>query len=235
MYDFANDAITAEHADVTFKRMENEFPLIREALIQREFAGWQDHIDFLLTYMQMIRVRSPLFFVEQGQELADATVATITSVDHSENKITYDNVRKLTIDETHDFALTKMREEYYRGVAWMANFHWQVRTTFDPGNPVVTSEQPLFVKGIKTQSERAMTMDILTDEGSEVWFPLCWQAAIVGRVHSFETNIVPFTQTTLSGMRHIVAEMSPQFVVSPQIVNDLVLDGRNLPGHESRR
>jgi len=92
-----------------------------------------------------------------------------------------------------------MRDEYKKGAAWMANFHWIIQTTFDPNNPVVTSEQPLFVKGVKTQDERAMTMDLLTDDGSEVWFPLCWQAALVGRVRPFESDSMPFTQTTLNG------------------------------------
>jgi hypothetical protein len=73
MYDFSNDAITAEHADVTFKRMEDQFRALRDDLTERKFVGWQDLLDFLLPYMQMIRVRSPQFFVEQGHELAEST------------------------------------------------------------------------------------------------------------------------------------------------------------------
>jgi hypothetical protein len=234
MYDFSNDAITADHADVTFKKMEDEFPALRADLLEKKFVGWQDHLDFILPYMQMIRVRSPQFFVEQGQELADSSVATITSVDHVENKITYDNHRRLTEDEVHDFTLTKMREEFNKGSTWMGDFHWQIRTTFDPYNPVVASEQPLFVKGVKSQTERAMTMDILTDDESEVWFSLCWQAALVGRARSFESDLEPFEQAALNELWHIIAEMSPQYVISPQIVNGLVLDGRQTPKRETR-
>ncbi len=182
MYDFSNDAITAEHADVTFKKMENDFPALRERLIAREFAGWQGDREFLLHYMEMIRVRSPLFFEEQGPELAESTVATITSVDEVEKKITHETPRRLSEDEVHDMTLAKMREGFSNGMTLMANFHWQLRTTFDPYNPIVASEEPLFVKGTKTQTERAMTMDLLTDEGSEIWFPICWQAVLVGRV-----------------------------------------------------
>jgi hypothetical protein len=235
MYDFSNDAITAEHADQTFKRMEDEFPALRDNLLQSKFVGWQDCLDFLLPYMQMIRVRSPQFFVEQGSALANSTVATITSVDHVENKITYKNPRRLSEDEVHDFTLTKMREEFNKGSAWMASFHWQIRTTFNPFNPVVASEEPLFVKGVKTQTERAMTMDILTDDGSEVWFPVCWQAAIVGRVRPFDSDLVPFEQAALNELRHIIAEMSPQYVISPQIVEGLALDGYRAPRQETRR
>jgi len=235
MYDFSNDGITAEHADVTFKRMEDEFPAVRDKLVASRFVGWQDRLDFLLTYMQMIRVRSPLFFVEQGQELAKATLATVTSVDRAEKKINYAKPRRLTEEEVHDQTLAKMREEFRNGAGWMAGFHWQLRTTNDPNNPVTTSEGPLFVKGVKTQTEHAMTMDLLTDDGSEVWFPLCWQAALVGRVKPFEHDLMPFEQPALDDLRRIIAEMAPQYVISTQIVNDLVLNGRNAPRREARK
>lgn len=182
----------------------------------------------------MIRVRSPQFFVEQGQELAEATVATATSVDHAESKITYDHVRCLTKAEVHDFTLTKMRGEFRKGATWMADFHWQVRTTPDPRNPVTTSEAPLFVKGVKTNSERAMTMEILTDAGSEVWFPLCWRAALVGRTQPFDADRVTFGELELDELRHIIAEMAPQYVISPQIVDRIVLEGKHPPRREFR-
>jgi hypothetical protein len=234
MYDFSNDAIEAEHADVTFKKMEDQFPSVLGSIKATDFAEWKEHFDFLLTYMQMIRVRSPQFFVEQGQELAAATGATITSVDHTENKLTYDNVRRLSEAEVHDFTLAKMREEFKKGATWMAEFHWQIRTTFDPQNPVTTSEAPLFVKGVKANPERAMTMEILTDTGSEVWFPLCWQAALVGRTQPFDSDRVSFGREDLNELRHITAEMAPQYLISPQIVDDVILDGRHPPRLESR-
>jgi hypothetical protein len=234
MYDFSNEAIEAEHADVTFKKMENEFPSVLASIKASDFREWKEHFDFLLVYMQMIRVRSPQFFVEQGQEFADSTVATITSVDHAENKITYDNLRRLSPAEVHDFTLAKMREEFKKGATWMADFHWQIKTTFDPKNPVTTSEAPLFVKGVKTNPERTMTMEILADADSEVWFPLCWQAALVGRAQTFDADRVSFEQAKLDELRHIIAEMAPQFVISPQIVDGIILDGRCPPMQESR-
>lgn len=234
MYDFSNDAIEAEHADVTFKKMENQFPAVLASIKTTDFVEWKQHLDFLLVYMQMIRVRSPQFFVEQGQELTEATVATITSVDHAESKITYDNVRRLTEAEVHDFTLTKMREEFKKGATWMANFYWQIRTTFDPKNPVTTSEAPLFVKGVKANTERAMTMEILTDAGSEVWFPLCWQATLVGRTQPFDVDRVTLGEGELDELRHVIAEMAPQYVISPQIVDGIVLDGRHPPTQEPR-
>ena len=39
-YDFANDALDVEHADTTFKEMENQFPVIRAQLVTNRFEGW---------------------------------------------------------------------------------------------------------------------------------------------------------------------------------------------------
>jgi hypothetical protein len=229
MYDFSNDAIEAEHADVTFKSMEDGLPLVRDALLQKDFADWREHMGFLLPYMQMIRVRSPQFFVEQGQAVADSFLGRVTSVDEAARKITYDVTQPLTEDEVHDATLTKMREEFLKGSTWMADFHWQIRTTQDPYNPVITSEQPLFIRGEKMQTERAMTMDILTDSASEIYFPLCWQACLVGRIEPFSSDTQPFEQSDLIELRHIIAEMAPEHVISPQMVEGLKLDDRQAP------
>lgn len=234
MYDFSNDAIAAEHADVTFKQMEDRFRDVREGFLRNDFADWKKDLDFLLNYMQMIRVRSPQYFVDQGRALKDSQIAIITSVDHIENKVTHDGFRRLTEAEAHDHTLAKMREEFRKGSDWMLDFHWQIRTTFDAQNPVVTSEQPLFVKGEKTLTEREMTWEVLKDERSEVWFPLCWQAAIVGRIQPFDADTTPFDESTLRELRHIVTEMSPQYVISPQVIEGLALDGHEAPRRESR-
>jgi hypothetical protein len=229
MYEFADDAITAEHADVTFKRMEDDFPAVRDALVTQNFVGWKGHLDFLLTYLQMIRVRSPQFFVEQGRAITTGYIGRITSIDETRTKITYDPT-PLTAAQVHDQSLFRMRVEFKKGSDWMSKFSWQIRTTFDPHNPVVTSEAPLFAKGSKLQAEAAMTMELLKDDESELWFPLCWQAAIVGRARPFGADLIPFEQPTLSELRHIVAEMAPLFVVSPHDLKGLVLDGRPRPG-----
>jgi Protein of unknown function (DUF4238) len=235
MYDFSNDAIEAEHADVTFKSLEDGLPAIRETFIGQSFEGWLQHIDFLLPYMQMIRVRSPQFFVEQGQAVADSYIGTITSIDETRTKVTYDNSKPLTEDQVHNMTLVKMREEFAKGPSWMADMHWQIRATFDPHNPVVTSEQPLFVKGEKPQTEPTITMDLITDSQSEVYFPLCWQACIVGRSKPFDEEVVPFEQDNLLLLRHMIAEMAPEYVIAPQIVEDLILDGRPKPTVKQRR
>jgi hypothetical protein len=128
-----------------------------------------------------------------------------------------------------------MREEFATGPAWMEDMNWQVCITYDPRNPVVTSEQPLFVKGERPQTEPAMTMDLITDPQSEVYLPLCWQARIVGRSTPFDVDVVPFDQSNLILLRHMIAEMAPEYVIAPQIVEDLILDRHQKPTVRQRR
>jgi hypothetical protein len=234
MFDFSGDAIAAEHPDQTFGRMENDFPDIRDKLVQTKFITWREHKDFLLRYMQMIRVRSPAYFVQKGDDLSNSLVATITSVDHAANKTTIDSPRRLSAAEIKNMTLANMQYEFRQGVAWMADFHWQVKITSDTHDPVVTSETPLFVEGRKQQTERIVTWDLLEDNATQIWFPLCWSAVLVGRKRPFDTDLESFDQSSLTGLRHIICEMTPKYVISPQIVKDLVLTGKPAPGVSSR-
>lgn len=199
------------------------------------FAGWKAHLDFLLRYMQMVRARSPKFFVDQGRALEGSQIARITNVDHAAGSITHDALRRLTKDEIHDFALSHMRREIQNGAAWMADLHWQVRTALDPYNPVITSEQPLFVKGERTLLGDVMTLEVLTDSRTTIYFPLCWEACLIGRVEPFDADVEPFVQQDLLEFRHMVAEMAPETVISPQRIEGLVLDGRPAPDVLERR
>lgn len=228
-YDFATDPVNVEHPDVTFKSMENGFPALRDDLQRRNFVGWEEHIAFLLAYMQMIRARSPQFFVDQGQALANAKMARVVALNRTDQSLTHDGLRPLTDDEKHDFTIGYMREEIKKGAAWMEGFHWQLRTTFDPRNPVVTSEAPLFVKGDGPVARETMTMDVLTRKTSLVYFPLCWQACLVGRTRPFESDLEPFEQGDLADFRRMMAEMAPDYVISPHVVKGLLFMGRPVP------
>jgi hypothetical protein len=235
MYDFSNDAIDAEHADVTFKSMEDGFPTIRDQLREVNFGSWRHDLPFLRSYMEMIRIRSPLYFEEQGQAIADSFLGRVVTVDEGGRKIVYDNSHPLTEDEVHDHTLVTMREEFRKGSPWMEDFHWQIRTTFDSRNPVITSESPLFVKINRPGFHGPITDEALRDPATEVYFPLCWEACLVGRLAPFEADVRPFAQTDLDELRHMMAEMAPEFVVAPQVLHGLLLDGRPAPRVATRK
>jgi hypothetical protein len=235
MYDFSNDAIDAVHADVTFKSMEDGFPAVRNRMREGNFSNWRDEFPFLLSYMEMIRVRSPLYFVEQSQAVADSFLGRVVSVDESARKITYDDSLPLTEDEVHDHTLIKMQEEFRKGTPWMQDFHWQIRTTFNPRNPVITSESPLLVKIDQPGFYGPMTDEVLRNPTTEVYFPLCWEACLVGRLVPFEADVSSFEQTNLNELRHMMAEKAPEFIVAPQVVDGLILDGKPAPNIAMRK
>src|SRR5450755_4878811 len=47
-YDYAIENTTAEHPDLTFQRLENDFPRVRAQIIQEGFSSWIQHKEFLL-------------------------------------------------------------------------------------------------------------------------------------------------------------------------------------------
>ncbi len=115
---------------MTFIRMENDFPGIRDELVRGLFVGWRKHLEFLLSYIQMIRVRSTEFVVQKGQDLADSRAAIISGVDHTEQKITHKPFRRLTGPEIKNATLANMQYEFRKGADWLTDFHWQIRMTW---------------------------------------------------------------------------------------------------------
>jgi hypothetical protein len=61
------------------------------------------------------------------------------------------------------------------------------------------------------------------------------QACIVGRSTPFAEDVVPFEQANLLLLRYMIAEMAHEYVIAPQIVDDLILDGHRKPTVRQRR
>jgi hypothetical protein len=93
----------------------------------------------------------------------------------------------------------------------------------------VTSEAPLFIKGEGPKTSETMTMDVLTRTTSVVCFPLGWQACLLGRTRPFGSDLEPFEQGDLAYLRHMIAKVAPDYVISPHVVKGLSLMGRPIP------
>ena len=76
-YDYSHGSDPDKTADEAFKEFEEKFPNIVRELVGKGFSSWQEHLDFLLGYAQMLRARTELF---REQELAQARQATILRV-----------------------------------------------------------------------------------------------------------------------------------------------------------
>lgn len=133
---------------MTFGKLERGFPLVCARLIENNFAKWTDDLDFLLAYMQMIRARSPLFFAQKEAEGRALRGVTVTGAG-TNDQITVDSLELRPLPETfiRNRIIVHMREEIEKGASWLANFHWCLRYTDSPLDPVITSKQPVYSSG----------------------------------------------------------------------------------------
>jgi hypothetical protein len=113
------------------------------------FRSWTDHKKFLLSYMQMIRARSPLFFDQWREKSKMLRLATIVEVGADRRSVKVDSLegRPMTEAEIQNWTISQMREEIKKGPDWLANFHWALRYTDTPGDPFIAAEQSLVIMG----------------------------------------------------------------------------------------
>jgi hypothetical protein len=217
-YDYAVDAPELVHPDITFARLEREFPLVRDRLISEKFAGWTNELEFLLSYMQMIRARSPLFFAQKEAEGKAMRGWTVKSVGPEPNKITLESMEAAPMPYTwvRNRIIVQMREEIEKGPAWMKDFHWCLRYTDSPFDPVITAEQPLVCAGPYNNP-----INGLQHPDTLIYFPLCWQACLVGNIQKFDVETDRFVPAFLQTVRRQYREHTEKFIISPQRLSDL--------------
>lgn len=217
-YDYASADVDAEHPDTTFAKFEREFPLVRDHMLKRRYKGWvQQHRAFLLGYMQMMRARSPLFVQQQTAQNRKLRGATITAVDG--NKITVDSLELRLMPEPviRNRTISQIREEIVKGPDWMWDFNWCLRYTNSVVTPFVTGSQPLVLEGPAPTLVEAMTHPETT-----IWFPLCWQACLIGSVRRFDEGTDEAHPILLRHVREIFTRASGGYVVSPCRIDPLV-------------
>jgi hypothetical protein len=178
MYDLPPKDKHFESADATFMRLENDFPRIRDRIISDQFEFWDNHRDFLLQYMQMIRARSPLYFSQQERDLATVRQAKVLAVEDLG-----DGTSNLTVDTMNPYPLTgpevrmaligRMRDEIKKGADWLSQYHWALRYTDSTDEPVVATETTLVSIG---QRDHPSIEAALADLDTYLCFPFCWRA-----------------------------------------------------------
>jgi hypothetical protein len=218
MYDYHPGTNVLEHPDATFERFEREFPLVREHLLRRNFKGWvRQHRSFLLEYAQMMRARSPLFLQQQTAQNENTQVMTVTSVGPG-NQVTVDTLNPYppSAHFIRNRTITAMREEIQKGVDWMENFNWCLRYTHNVADPFVTGTQPITVEGRYPNSDDAPVLEeALKDRNTIIWFPLCWQACLVGAIDRFDEGTAEAEPSLISHVRGMFRRPSIGYVISP--------------------
>lgn len=195
-YDYATQEIS-ETAEEDFRDLENTYPQVRKSLLKSKFENWQEFLEFLLCFMQMMRARSLLFFEETQREGKDLRAFTIEEVSSDRMSV---KLRSMTPEPLPDhfirnWTITKMREEIDKGASWLMNFHWCLRYCDSPDTPFVISEAPLMASG---RSENAI--DIFRDRDALLFFPLCWQACLIGSVARFDQETGRFGEEDMTGV-----------------------------------
>jgi hypothetical protein len=213
-YDYADteSAETLEHPDQTFARFEREFPLVREHLLKRRYKNWvKQHKGFLLSFMQMMRARSPLFIEQQTAQNRELRGATVTSVGPG-NTVTVDSLELRPPPERfiRNRTITQMREEINKGADWMWEFNWCLRWTNDVTNPFVTADQPVVVQGAIPGAEAG-----LRRHDTLIFFPICWKACLVGSRDRFDVGTAEAEPGFPSQVRELFFRPSTGFVISP--------------------
>ncbi len=212
-YDYVTSEIGLETADSTFAELERAFPLIRRELISKKFENWRDHLDFLLRYIQMMRARSLLYFDRMEAEGKNLRAWVIEEVSPDRRSV---RVRSMTPEPLpnafiRNWTITGMREEIKKGAAWLNDFKWALRYSESSAEPFVISEIPFMAYG-----HRVHLADALRDPETLLFFPLCWQACLIGSRQFFEKETDRFGDEDMRRTRRMHRESANLFLLSPK-------------------
>jgi hypothetical protein len=211
-YDYATAEIGLETADQAFAELEGRFPRIRRSLIEKNFENWKEHLDFLLRYAQMMRARSLLFFEDKQAEWSRARGWIVQEVlpDGKSVRVKSMTPEPLPAPFIRNRTIVEMREEVKKGAAWLKDFNWCLRYSDSPSRPFVISEIPFVCRGRSSDLKEA-----LQDPETLLFFPLCWQACLIGSRQIFDKHIDRFGNEDMHTIQKMYRESATLFLLSP--------------------
>lgn len=216
-YDYATSAAGVGTADDSFAELERIYPRVREELIASRFRDWKEQLGFLLRYIQMIRARSLLFFDQmqiEGQNLR-AWVVEEVSPDRKSVRVRSTTPEPLPPQFIRNWTITQMRAQIQQGATWLNDFNWALRYCESVAEPFVICEMPVMAWG----GRHADLGEMLRDSETLLFFPLCWQACLVGSRQFFHEEIGVFGQRDMQTARRMYREKASLFIVSPSQVD----------------
>jgi len=222
-YDYAGEGPELEglpSADETFLQLENEFPIVREKLLalrRKAFRNWKKHLDFLLRYMDMLRVRSPAYFEQREIAWKATPTWTIEKVDG--NKITLKSMEGSTPPDVFikNRTLFQMREEIQKSGAWLWDLNWALRYTETVIEPFVASEAPLVAEMLPGVSAD----EALHHPETLLYFPVCWQVCLFGSPQRFDVGTDKLGSDDMKVARQNYRLFAKDFLLSPTKLDDI--------------
>lgn len=223
-YDYSAGSEPDQTADEAFANLETRFAVVRRELVASHFSDWDEHLDFLLGFAQMLRARSERFRqqdVGHTQKLQMLEVVEVLARKPSEIYPDSFNetlkVRPYAPDNQAEYeallrnkAITDMRTEVGRGAAWLRELHWCLRLASSHTNPAITADNPVVVDGKRPTLEEAPQ-----DTETLVFFAVCWQACLVGSHARFHKETDVFNPRDLEKLRGVYLKSANRFLFSP--------------------
>jgi hypothetical protein len=219
LYDYAaGTGVNLESPENSFLRLENDFPTIRAQTVSSSFAQWKNHLDFFLTYMQMIRARSLLYLKEQ-EEAGKALQTFVIDKVHDDGKTL--TLRSMIPEPPppafiKNRTITEMRETIKTGADWLRSFNWALRITDSVKRPFVTTEAAFMMFGPCANREEA-----IQNPETLLFFPLCWQACLIGSHQVFDIETDKFGPEDMKRCRLMYRDSAEIFLLSPAKLVDL--------------
>jgi uncharacterized protein DUF4238 len=212
-YDYTVAEMGVQTADAAFAEFENQFPRVRKELVRKQFKPWKDHLSFLLRYIQMMRARSLLFFENQQKDGRNLRAWIVEEVSADRMSVRVKSMKPEPLPESFikNWTITNMRNEIAKGAAWLTEFNWALRYCDSTATPFVATEQPLFVE---VRPHRNLA-DALRDPATILFFPLCWQACLIGSRQFFDRETDRFGDQDMRRFARVCGHQAQLFVVSP--------------------
>jgi hypothetical protein len=216
-YDYSAESEPEQTPDEAFKEFEDRFPNVRRELIAGNFSGWEKHLVFLLRYAQMLRTRSELFRKHALADVRGRSMFRVTEVfqDPATGKTA---ARVEPLVETGDtlesllrnMTITTMRGEIAKGPALFSDLDWCLRLTTEVADPVITGDDAIIVDG------KAATLEVaLFDRQTLFFFPVCWQACLIGSRKKFNEKTAAFHPADLKTLRSRYLKGDCRFAYAP--------------------
>ena len=213
-YDYSGDSQPDQRADDAFGELETTFPKLRRELLGSGFARWNERLKTILHFAQMLRARSLLFreqALSRNRNLTFLKIEEILPPQPGEpgTRMRYSHHEPSEL-ELLNKTITDMRMEIASGAAWMSDLHWCLRTTPKVEDPFVTCDGPVIMEG-----QARTAADALKDGSTLVFFPLCWQACVVGSPARFDIEVDTLTSDDMKKLRALYLKSASRFVFSP--------------------
>jgi hypothetical protein len=209
-------------SDEAFSELENEFPVVRERLLslrKKAFRNWTKHLPFLLRYMDMLRARSPLYFMQKEAEWKSTPTWTI-------DKVVDANTIKLVSMEPSppsnifikNRTIFQMREEIEKSGAWLWELNWALRYTESVAEPFVITETPFVADEVPPGLLQA---EALKHPNTLFYFPVCWRVCLFGSRQRFDRGTDKLGSYDMGVARKKYRLFAQHFLISPAKLDDI--------------